>query len=181
MRNRILVVAIVLLVSVSALGQSKKKSSTSSARAKQVAWGKYLTLVGGCNDCHTPKIKPGSMEPDVTRLLSGRPPSTPAPNKPATMGEISVSGDLTAWYGPWGVSYTSNLTPHPTTGIGTRYNETSFIKTMRTGTKPEGEPLLPPMPWENFGKMSDGDLKAIWAYLKSIKPVDNYVRTAAPQ
>ena len=142
--------------------------------------GEYLVLIGGCNDCHSPKAKPGSIEPDHARLLSGRPASTPAPAKPAIMGEISASGDLTAWYGPWGVSYTANLTPHPVTGIGKRYDEAKFIQTLRTGKKPEGEPLLPPMPWENIGQMSDADLKAIWAYLQTVKPVDNFVRAAAP-
>ena len=157
----------VFMIAVSVEGQSR------------VERGKYLVTIIGCTDCHSPKVRPGSMEPDHARLLSGRPPSTPAPAKPANMGEISVSGDLTAWYGPWGISYASNLTPHKTTGLGTRYNRAKFIKTMRTGKKPEGEPLLPPMPWESFAKMKESDLDAIWAYLQTVKPIDNFVRSAA--
>jgi cytochrome c553 len=170
MKNRTIIVGALVLLSVSAFGQTKD----------QVARGKYLVTIGGCHDCHSPKAKPGSVEPNPTLMLSGRPATTPAPAKPANMGEITASGDLTAWYGPWGISYAANITPHPKTGIGTRYTEAKFIQAMRTGKKPEGEPLLPPMPWENFGKMSDADLKALWAYLQSIKPIDNYVRVATP-
>jgi len=170
MKHRTIIMGALVLLTVSAFGQTKN----------QIARGKYLVTVGGCHDCHSPKAKLGSVEPNEALMLSGRPATTPAPTKPANMGEISVSGDLTAWYGPWGISYAANITPHPTTGIGKRYTAAKFIQAMRTGKKPEGEPLLPPMPWENFGKMSDADLKALWAYLQSIKPIDNYVRVAAP-
>jgi len=146
--------------------------------AAQVERGRYLTLIAGCHDCHSPKAKPGAMDPDPARLLSGRPSTTSAPAKPATMGEIAVAGDLTAWHGPWGVSYTANLTPDPTTGIGKRYTEASFIKTIRTGKKPEGEDLLPPMPWQLYRNMTDEDLKSIYAYLKTLKPVVNNVKVS---
>ena len=145
----------------------------------QVEHGRYLVMFGGCNDCHSPK-KPMSMEPDQTRMLSGRPATTPAPAKPAHPGEVAASGDLTAWYGPWGVSYSANLTPDPKTGIGKRYTEASFIKTMRTGKKPEGEDLLPPMPWLNLSGLTDADLKAIFAFLQTVKPVENNVKAAMP-
>ena len=46
---------------------------------------------------------------------------------------------------------------------------------MRTGKKPEGTDILPPMPWPDFAHMSDSDLKAIWAYLKTLEPVKNNV------
>jgi mono/diheme cytochrome c family protein len=158
----------------------RKASTPSSAVQQRVARGQYLVTVGGCNDCHSPKSGPATMTPDAQRLLAGRPAETPAPPKPATMGQIAVSGDLTAWYGPWGVSYTSNLTPDPETGIGKRYDEASFIRTMRTGKKPEGEAVLPPMPWPNYAKMTDEDLKSIYAYLRTLKPVRNFVRQATP-
>ena len=168
MKNRSIIIVALVLFAVSAQAQDK------------IARGKYLVTIGGCHDCHSPKAKLGSVEPNPALMLSGRPASTPAPAKPANMGEISASGDLTAWYGPWGISYAANITPHPKTGLGTRYTEEKFIKALRTGKKPEGEPILPPMPWENFAKMSDSDLKALWAYLQSIKPIDNYVRVATP-
>ena len=151
-----------------------------AASDRLVERGRYLTTTSGCNDCHSPKLKPGSMAPDPGRLLAGRPSTTPAPSKPAAPGEVAAAGDLTAWYGPWGISYSANLTPDPITGIGKRYDEKSFIQAMRTGKKPEGGDILPPMPWQDFSHMTDADLKAIWAYLKTLKPVDNRVNTAAP-
>ena len=96
-------------------------------------------------------------------------------------GEVHSSLDLTAWNGPWGISYASNLTPDPTTGLVSRkYNETTFVAMFRTGKKPNGVGILPPMPWENYSAMSDEDLKAIWAYLQTIKPVRNQVPANVP-
>jgi hypothetical protein len=94
---------------------------------------------------------------------------------------LAVTNDLTAWVGPWGISYAANLTPDET-GIG-NWSEQQFIKAIREG-KLKGmdgtRPLLPPMPWQEFGQMKDEELKAIFAYLKTIKPVNNVVPPAAP-
>jgi mono/diheme cytochrome c family protein len=135
--------------------------------------GRYLVRITGCHDCHSPKVK--GMTPDLDRALSGRPSTTtlPTPSKE----EVHASADLTAWQGPWGFSVASNLTPDPTTGIGTRYNEASFLATMRTGKKPNGTPIMPPMPSEVYQNMTDDDLKAIFAYLRTIKPIRNAVFT----
>lgn len=133
--------------------------------------GRYLVTITGCHDCHSPKVK--GMTPDLERGLSGRPQTTQLPSETTT--EVHASGDLTAWTGPWGYSVASNLTPDPTTGIGTRYNEASFIATMRTGRKPNGTPIMPPMPSEVYQNMTDDDLKAIFAYLRTIKPIRNAV------
>ena len=133
--------------------------------------GRYLVRVTGCHDCHSPKIE--GMTPDLTRELSGRPATTPLPT--ATKSEVHASLDLTAWTGPWGYSVASNLTPDPATGIGTRYNEKSFISTMRTGRKPNGTPIMPPMPSEVYQNMTDEDLRAIFAYLRTVKPIRNAV------
>ena len=84
------------------------------------------------------------MKPDPERMLSGRPQTTKVPSK--MDGEVHASEDFTAFTGGWGQSVASNLTPDPATGLGTRYNEAKFIQTMRTGKKPEGVQLLPPMP-----------------------------------
>lgn len=176
--SRALSVLVVLSVLSAPLPAAEKKTEK-SAKQKQIDRGAYLVMIAGCHDCHSPK-KPGGMEFDVSRALSGRPSTTPAPAKPANPGEISVSGDLTAWYGPWGVSYTANLTPDPVTGLGKRYDEAKFIAALRSGKKPEGEPILPPMPWQVYAQMTDDDLKAVWAYLKTLKPIANNVRVAAP-
>jgi mono/diheme cytochrome c family protein len=133
--------------------------------------GRYLVRITGCHDCHSPKVK--GMTPDLDRSLSGRPSTTPLPSP--SKDEVHASADLTAWQGPWGYSVASNLTPEPTTGIGTRYNEASFIATMRTGKKPNGTPIMPPMPSEVYQNMTDDDLKSIFAYLRTIKPIRNAV------
>ena len=140
--------------------------------------GRYLVGITGCHDCHSPKMV--GMKPDPERILSGRPQTTKVPSK--MEGEVHASEDLTAWTGGWGQSVASNLTPDPATGIGTRYTEAKFIQTMRTGKKPEGVQIMPPMPVDVYVNMRDDDLKAIYAYLKTIKPIRNAVRTglAAP-
>jgi cytochrome c553 len=175
MKIRIPVVFVLLLAAAGLAMAAKTKQSAAKAEVER---GRYLTVVTGCNDCHSPKLHPGTMQPDPARLLSGRPATTPPPDKPAKMGEIAASGDLTAWWGPWGVSYAANLTPDPT-GLGNRYSESSFIKTMRTGKKPDGTDLMPPMPWPDFAQMSDSDLKAIWAYLHTLPPVKNNVKAGS--
>jgi hypothetical protein len=74
------------------------------------------------------------------------------------------------------VSYSANLTPDPETGVLRDFTEQQFIQTMRTGKHlGQGRPILPPMPWPNVGKMTDEDLKAVWAYLRQIPPVKNKV------
>jgi mono/diheme cytochrome c family protein len=137
----------------------------------QVERGRYLVQITGCHDCHSPKVE--GMTPDLKRALSGRPATTPLPT--AAKGEIHASLDLTAWQGPWGSSVASNLTPDPATGLGTRYNEASFIATMRTGKKPNGTAIMPPMPSDVYKNMTDDDLKAIFAYLKTIPAIRNAV------
>lgn len=148
--------------------------------------GHYLVLTAGCHDCHTPKVftAHGPVD-DSTRLLSGHPAGTPLPPidekvlKPGNY--ILISPDLTAFIGPWGISYTANLTSDSATGIGA-WGEETFIKTLRTGKhlgQDNGRPILPPMPWYNMARMEDADLKAIYAYLMSTTPISN--RVPAPK
>jgi cytochrome c553 len=146
--------------------------SSPSTAVVQRGW--YLATVGGCGDCHTPKT--ASMEPDTTRLLSGAPSNAPAPSKPNKAGEVVSSAGSTAFRGPWGISYAANLTPDPETGIAKEYTEALFVQALRTGKTPDGGSILPPMPWQNYAKMTDDDLKALWAYLQSLKPVKNKVK-----
>jgi cytochrome c553 len=133
--------------------------------------GRYLVQITGCHDCHSPKVE--GMIPDLKRALSGRPGTTALPT--AAKGEVHASLDLTAWTGPWGSSVASNLTPDPATGLSTRYTEASFITTMRTGKKPNGTAIQPPMPSDVYKNMTDDDLKAIFAYLRSLPPIRNAV------
>ena len=152
--------------------------------AEMVKRGEYLVTIGGCNDCHSPKIN-GEV-PDPDRLLSGHPADEKLPlisdKKMIAPGQWALcSSGLTAWVGPWGTSFAANLTPDDT-GIG-NWTEAQFFKAIREG-KLKGldgtRPLLPPMPWFNFAKMSDDDLRAVFVYLKSLKPVKNVVPNPLP-
>ena len=149
--------------------------------------GRYLVTVGLCDDCHSPKTftPEGIPRIDQARRLSGRPAADKLPPTPANV--LSPTGfgalgspDFTAWVGPWGTSYTANLTPDKTTGLGS-WTEDMFIKALRTGKhQGEGRPILPPMPWENINQMTDEDLKAVWAFLQSLPPVQNAVPEPVP-
>ena len=91
-----------------------------------------------------------------------------------------TTGDMTTWAGPWGVSYAANLTPDPTTGLGA-WNEQMFIGALRNGKHMgSGRPVLPPMPWQAFRNFTDADLKAIFAYLRTLKPIKNAVPPPMP-
>lgn len=147
--------------------------------------GEYLATIGGCHDCHTPKVfTETGPAPDTARLLSGHPANAPLPEVP--VGVIApdrwgalTNAHLSAWAGPWGVSFAANLTPDAT-GIG-GWSENDFIQALRTGKHAGvGRPILPPMPWPNYAKMPDEDLKALFAYLKSLPPISNLVPAPMP-
>ena len=93
----------------------------------------------------------------------------------------AASPTLTAWSGPWGVSFTANLTPDPETGVLRDFTDQQFIQTLRTGRhQGQGREILPPMPWPLIGKMTDEDLKAVFAYLRQIPAVKNKVPDPIP-
>jgi mono/diheme cytochrome c family protein len=156
-------------------------SAVAPAKAEggRVARGEYLVWFGGCNDCHTPwKMGPKGPEQDFSRRLSGHPADLklpPAPALPAGPWAMNASGTMTAWSGPWGVSFTANLTPDKETGLGD-WTEEMFIATMKTGRhQGKGRPLLPPMPYFNLQKLTDEDIKSVFAYLQSLPPISNRV------
>ena len=145
----------------------------------RVARGAYLVKVMACNDCHTPwKMGKDGPEPDMSRMLSGHPETMPLPPPPRVAEgpwAIVAAASMTAWSGPWGVSYTRNLTPDPDTGIG-KWTEQNFVDSIRNGKiMGKGRPLLPPMPWIMYRSLTDEDLKAMYAYLKTIPPLRNRV------
>jgi hypothetical protein len=152
-----------------------------------VARGEFLMTVGGCNDCHTPKVfDQHGMHLDSSKLFSGHPAGSPLPAvspdalKPGQWYQMAP--DVTAFAGPWGISYAANLTPDSTTGIGA-WSEETFTRTLRTGKHlgmENGRPILPPMPWYNLAKLSDDDFQAIYAYLRSLPPVVNRVPGPVP-
>ena len=118
----------------------------------------------GCNDCHTPlKMGAKGPEPDMDRFLSGHPEQIgplPAP-KPSGPWLWAGAATNTAFAGPWGVSYTANLTPDQNTGLGI-WTEEMFVKAIRTGRHMGvSREILPPMPWPAFRNATDEDLKSI--------------------
>jgi mono/diheme cytochrome c family protein len=166
--------------------QPKDETATPAApKMSETERGAYLVVIGGCHDCHTPKVfGPNGPDLDTTRMLSGHPKDEKLPSLPATVigptkwGAVTNNG-LTAWVGPWGTSFTANLTPHQT-GLYS-WSVENFIQTLRTGKHwGNGRPILPPMPWQTIGKMTDEDLRSIFAYLRTLKPVDNQVPLPIP-
>jgi len=152
---------------------------TKAQTAARIERGAYLVRTMGCNDCHTPwKLGPAGPEPDMSRALTGHPADVVMPPHPALppgpwlwMGAATN----TAFAGPWGVSFTANLTPDPETGLG-KWTEDIFIQTLRTGRhEGKGRPILPPMPVKMIGQLNDEDLRSIFAYLQSLPPVKNRV------
>ena len=163
----------------STAGSDAAPAGSAVPAANAVERGKYLVAIAACNECHTPfAMGPQGPMPDMTRMLSGHPAAVVLPAPPAPNADWVMSGNATntAFAGPWGISYSPNLTPHET-GLGV-WTEEMFIKAIREGKHMGGgRPILPPMPWPSYSLMTDDDLRAIFSYLKTIPPIDN----VAPQ
>ena len=157
---------------------------STEAKTDPVKRGEYLVNAMGCNDCHTPwKPGPNGPEMDMSRRLSGHPASLelpPAPQLPPGPWIAAVAGTFTAWSGPWGTSFPANLTPDPETGLG-KWTYDDFANTMRTGRHHgRGRPLLPPMPYFNLAALTETDLQAVFAYLRSLPAIQNRVPEPLP-
>ncbi|HEV7220063.1 MAG TPA: c-type cytochrome [Terriglobales bacterium] len=120
--------------------------------SNRVEWGRYLATMASCADCHTPRHQ-------------GR----PIPGMEFSGGNFMK--------GAWGSAATANLTPDPS-GIS-YYDEALFIKAIRTGYV-GARPLSPIMPFEFYRGLTDDDLKAIYAYLRTLKPVKHTVDNSDP-
>ena len=144
-------VASLLVTMALTAGSSPNAMKGMGDHASMLQRGEHLTTVMSCNDCHTPGAMFGA--PDMKRKLSG--------------SELG-------WQGPWGVTYARNLTPDMETGIG-KWSEQDIMKALRTGTRPDGSILQPPMPWTNFTTLTDDEAMAIAVYLKSLPPVAHKV------
>jgi len=152
---------------------------TSYAAGGAVERGRYLVNTSGCHDCHTPlKMGANGPEPDMSRMLSGHPEQLsmpPAPRLPDGPWLVTSSATNTAWAGPWGVSYTANLTPDAETGLG-RWTGRQFVDTIRSGRHlGRGREILPPMPIPSYRQFNDEDLLAIYSYLRTVPAVSNRV------
>ena len=183
-----LLVALAIVAAAFAAKPTNQPAPVSKPRidkAAQVARGKYLVTIGGCNDCHTPWIMQpsGVPGPDMSRSLSGHPqqfPITSAAQLTSDRWGWAAAPTNTAFSGPWGVSFAANLTPDKDTGTGIWTFEI-FKNTIRNGRHwGVARPLLPPMPWFNYREMSDEDLAAVFAYTRTLTPIHNEVQTPLP-
>ena len=161
----------------SAANETEKKPLT---KEELVQRGSYLVNAIGCDDCHSPK-KMGPNGPEVIPDLrfSGYPSERPlqkVDTNSVKNGWSMFGSDFTSTLGPWGISFAANISSDAT-GIG-NWKEEQFFKAIREGKSKglEGNRnLLPPMPWFVYRNFSDEDISAIFAYLKSTKPVKNLV------
>jgi len=179
------VIAVFSLILVFQFGCTEESKEKPLTNAEMVARGKYLVISGGCSDCHTAKIYTDKGPiPDTTKLLAGYYAGEKLPWADLSMIEpgkwVMTDKNFSAWVGPWGISYAANLTPDKATGIGT-LSEEMFIKTLREGKwMGVGRSILPPMPWQGIGTLNDQDLKCMYAYLMSLKPIHNPVPQPTP-
>ena len=102
--------------------------------------GEYLVEAGGCVGCHTENKK------DAVPFAGGR--------------ELKT---------PFGTFYGPNITPHPQAGIG-RWTEGDFVRAMREGNGPDGAHYFPAFPYPSFTKITDADLRDLFAYLRTLPP-----------
>lgn len=174
-----LISSVTVIANDTSAGHARASTPAAAPAADAVARGAYLVRFGSCNDCHTPfRMGPKGPEPDMSRALSGHPSALGVPAAPPKLADPWVwagTGTNTAFAGPWGMSFSANLTPDEATGLG-NWTEEQFIMALRTGRhEGKGRPILPPMPYPFVGSLNDDDLKAVFAYLRSIPAIPNRV------
>jgi mono/diheme cytochrome c family protein len=178
-----LLFAVPLVVAAGVAGAALFPRSAAEAEPSAVARGRYIVNGFGCMDCHTPlKMGPNGPERDHARAFSGHPEGKAMSPAPRLEGPwmASLTDTMTAWSGPWGTSFTANLTPDEETGLG-RWTADTFVQTIRTGRHlGKGRPILPPMPIEPISNLTDDDLRAVFAYLRSLPAIRNRVPEPIP-
>ena len=121
-------------------------SVTAPAPGVTVEYGAYLAgPVAHCMECHTPM----------------------GPQGPMLATDLGRGGF--EFHGPWGVSIASNLTSHQDGLAG--YSDDDLRRMITQGLRPDGTPMLPPMPYPFLARMTDDDLSAIILYLRSLAPL----------
>jgi len=183
-KNSFIIVSLILIITIAGMFSCSQNNGKPVAikNNTQVEHGKYLVTLMGCNDCHTPlKMGLQGPEPDMERFLSGHPSAfrLPSVDTNALKNWVLFAQTNTAIAGPWGISFTANLTSD-STGIGT-WSLEQFKKALKEGKfmgLDGARQLLPPMPWQNYKNIKDEDIADIFAFLKSTKPIHNVVPAA---
>jgi mono/diheme cytochrome c family protein len=120
------------------------KSVSAPKASDRLRYGKYLADIGHCMECHTPREAKGTL----------------------AMAKVGAGGQVFA--GPWGKSVSRNLTPHETGLKG--WTDAQIATSIRTGMDRQGQPYKPPMAFGFYKNISDSDMAALIAYLRSLKP-----------
>lgn len=157
--------ALTLAVAACALNSSEEVLPADWEQASYIERGNYIVNhLGDCVGCHTPRAASG--ESDMSLYLSG----VPAKFVGVKEGPSQVAG----FPGPRGARfYAKNLTPHMETGLGT-WSEEQFVKTFKTGVRLDGvKYAVSPMEWKIYANMKEEDIRAIYRYLRTIKPISN--------
>ena len=102
--------------------------------------GEYIASAAGCLGCHT------EAKDKAVAYAGGRALKT-----------------------PFGTFYGPNITPHPEAGIG-KWSEVDFARALREGLRPDGAHYFPAFPYPSFARISEADLKDLWAYLRALPP-----------
>ncbi|MCG9127790.1 diheme cytochrome c-553 [Candidatus Poribacteria bacterium] len=170
------IIGLAVIVIIVAIGISIKSVDSQNDMVER---GKYIVdAVAACGFCHTPRT---GTEYNEDMYLAGHVANSPYSRYDMSLMQrgifLASPATLTAFSGPFGSSFATNLTPDKETGLG-EWTEDMFIKALRTGHHQgnvDNRKIFPPMPWKHYAQMNDSDLKAIWAYLRTIKPVKNEV------
>lgn len=169
-----------MVISCEKQQQAPVVESYQAEKAAMIERGKYLVNAMGCDDCHSPKrMGPNGVEIIQELRFSGYPSNAPVQEidkENLQKGWVLFAGDLTSSVGPWGQSFSANITSDAT-GIG-NWSEENFLTAIKKGKYKgieSGRDLLPPMPWFAYKNLTDEDLKSIFAFLQTTNPVQNVV------
>jgi hypothetical protein len=143
--------------------------------------GRYLVTAMACGDCHSPHDQTG--RPIKGLEYSGHPHDAPLPQwDPELLKKGSVATiapTLTAFAGPFGVAVAPNLTPDLETGMVV--SAEGLIESWRSGKHWKfNRPVLPPMPIQSYGSLTDEDIRAIYSFLMSLPAVKNETPNSLP-
>lgn len=148
MKRSVIIMGLLYVVFSGCTSTQEKETAISEVphvvAADPVQAGRYLVIIGQCNDCHTD----GYMETEVQE-------------------EDWLTGSSVGWQGPWGTTYPPNLRLR-----AQEWSEDFWVQTLKT------RKALPPMPWMNVNKYSEQDMRAIYAYIKSLGPKGEHAALA---